>query len=61
MLALLLVIGLIWLCFKLGLGLLHLFLTLILIGLVFAFISYLLIPLLVLLVIAGLGWYLIHL
>ncbi|MDN6029192.1 MAG: hypothetical protein ACTIAG_04000 [Lactobacillus sp.] len=61
MLALLLIFGLIWLFFKLGLGLLHLFVTLILIGLVFAFISYLLIPLLVLLVIAGLGWYLIHL
>ncbi|GFP07502.1 hypothetical protein LHEJCM1005_17940 [Lactobacillus helveticus] len=54
MLSLILAILLIWLFFKLGIGLIIFFL--ITAGLIFVFFAYLLVPFLVLLLIGGLAW-----
>lgn len=56
MLSLLLTILLIWLFFKLGIGLIKIFTFFIIGGLIFAFCAYLLIPFLILMLIGGLAW-----
>lgn len=56
MLSLILAILLIWLFFKLGIGLIKIFFFLITAGLIFVFCAYLLVPFLVLLLIGGLAW-----
>lgn len=56
MLSLILAILLIWLFFKLGIGLIKIFFFLITAGLIFIFFAYLLVPFLVLLLIGGLAW-----
>lgn len=60
MLSLLLTIFLIWLFFKLGIGLIKIFGFLLVAGLIFIFCAYLLIPFLVLLLIGGLILAAIH-
>ena len=56
MLSLLLTIFLIWLFFKLGIGLIKILGFLILVGLIFVFCAYLLIPFLALVAVGGLIW-----
>lgn len=56
MLSLLLTIFLIWLFFKLGIGLIKILGFLILVGLIFVFCAYLLIPFLALFAVGGLIW-----
>lgn len=56
MLSLLLTIFLIWLFLKLGIGLIKILGFLIMVGLIFAFCAYLLIPFLALFTIGGLIW-----
>lgn len=56
MLSLLMVLFLIWLFFKLGVGLVKILGFLIAIGLIFVFFTYLLIPILAILLIGGLVW-----
>lgn len=60
MLSLLLTILLIWLFFKLGIGLLKITLFLITAGIIFIFFAYLLVPFLVLLLFGGLAWVVIR-
>lgn len=55
MLSLLLTIFLLWLFFKLGIGLIKIFGFLIVVGLIFAFCAYLLIPFLALLTIGSIA------
>lgn len=56
MLSLLLIIFLLWLFFKLGVGIIKVLGFLIVAGLIFVFCAYLLIPFLALLAIGGLVW-----
>lgn len=56
MLSLLLTIFLLWLFFKLGIGLIKIFGFLIVVGLIFAFCAYLLIPFLALLTVGSIAW-----
>lgn len=60
MLSLLIVLFLIWLFFKLGIGLIKILGFLVAIGLIFVFCAYLLVPILVITLIGALIWALIR-